>query len=452
MNAAISILITIAYIAIFLFVIDKWSFFKNTKLSSKLLKSVFLLKILTGTALWYIYTYYYPNRNEADIFKFFDDSKILFDSLKSHPAHYFKMLTGIGSSDADVLPYYEKMQWWYSKIYHEQYNESRIMIRFNAFSRLLSLGIYHVHTIFICFISMIGSVSLFKLFRNFGNLQSASSFCIAFLLPSVLFWTSGVLKEGLVLFALGVFLYAFFKIYHFAFNFKSIIIIIFSLLLLIFSKAYLMACLLPCILSLTLTKGKSFKQTIFYYAAINGLYFIILFSLYHISSRFDIVHILCYKRGEYIYLAEHTGVKSLLYNNYLHFHWYSILAESPKAFLTVITRPSIFDSNALLNLMAAAENTFFILMAFLAILSINKNTFKANPLLFFFINFVLITYTLIGLTTPIAGSLIRYKIVAMPFFVAILVMIYEAETLKKRFPIFDKFFQPINKILNNIIK
>ena len=65
-----------------------------------------------GVVLWAIYSFYYTDRVTADIFKYFDDSKIMFDALTEKPAHFFKMLSGINDNTPEIAVYYDEMNFW----------------------------------------------------------------------------------------------------------------------------------------------------------------------------------------------------------------------------------------------------------------------------------------------------------------------------------------------------
>ena len=64
-------------------------FFDIEGVSKQTFSGIFILKIIFGLLLWAIYTFYYKDRATADIYKYFDDSKVLFDSLKINQIHYF---------------------------------------------------------------------------------------------------------------------------------------------------------------------------------------------------------------------------------------------------------------------------------------------------------------------------------------------------------------------------
>src|ERR1051326_242528 len=135
------IVLTLLYAGIFLLLIRKLNFFEAEGLSRNSLSVFFCIKLLAGIALWWIYTFYYTDRSTADIYKYFDDSKIMYDALWKHPTDYFKMLFAIGNDNPYFdVNYYSHMNYWYREFDNKIYNDSHTIIRFNAFVRLFSFG------------------------------------------------------------------------------------------------------------------------------------------------------------------------------------------------------------------------------------------------------------------------------------------------------------------------
>jgi len=139
-------------------------FFNADGISKRSFIILFILKLFFGFALWAIYTFYYTERVTADIYKYFDDSKVIFDCLKTNPADYFKMLFGIKNNTHAFDHYYSQMNFWAQKSGTSIYNDSHTIIRFNALVRLFSFGYYNVHTVVICFLSLIGLTAIYKTF------------------------------------------------------------------------------------------------------------------------------------------------------------------------------------------------------------------------------------------------------------------------------------------------
>src|SRR6185503_19606940 len=140
------ILLSLLYIFVFTWIIKSWKFFSIQDISTNWIVAIFILKIVCGITLQIIYTKYYTNRDDADIYKFFDDSAVLYNSCLIYPKHFFEMMFGINPTADYLQPYYIKMLRWQAPYHELFYNEARTMIRLNAVMRFFSFGYYNVHS------------------------------------------------------------------------------------------------------------------------------------------------------------------------------------------------------------------------------------------------------------------------------------------------------------------
>ena len=102
----------------------KWKFLSVTAVSKKVIVLVFILKVLAGVGLVLIYEKYYNDRSTADIFKYFDDSKLMHEVLMQSPKDYIKMLSGIGDDTRYFKEkYYDHFEWWYRPYESSVYND-----------------------------------------------------------------------------------------------------------------------------------------------------------------------------------------------------------------------------------------------------------------------------------------------------------------------------------------
>ena len=163
---------------LFSFGIDRRSFFssliffyfkkKKTHFPIWVFNSVFTIKIIAGFGLTYIYTHQYKDRSTADIFKYYDDAKVMYSSLEKAPKDYFRMITGIGNNTFHFdTCYYEKMNHWYKRNDFGLYNDNHTIIRFNAILMPFTFNSFHAHTVIMCFFSFIGLYFLFSFFNYF---------------------------------------------------------------------------------------------------------------------------------------------------------------------------------------------------------------------------------------------------------------------------------------------
>ena len=499
------LLLTAAWTAFFLFLIQKLRFFESG-ISRRWIQAVFLLKIALGIVLWYIYSYHYKDRENADIFKYFDDSKPMFDALFTEPLSFFKMVSGIGI-DASCDKYFDQMSNWVRLYNQNLYNDNQTIIRFNAIVRLFSMGYYQVHGVFMCFLSLIGLVALFKVFENRFEKKKVALFIGTFLLPSVLFWGSGVLKEGILLLGLGMLFYAIDNVIKNKKPLQNVILFSGAFALLLIVKMYVLISLLPGLAAFALVSKSSWNKPVLAHSLSLLLFFLGLFCARYIAPSIDPLEMLANKQHNFIMLGEE---RMLLYrarasflvkpaqmgcvipttdSNFIHLQTgcrirlfnarkltegrvytnpsdtltYKIAMHNapPKSFFKLTPlKPTAMSfigmipealSNSLfrpfpwekLSIMAALS--LFENLAVLAICLLALTHFKkpAENLnwVCFCFSFTILLFILIGWTTPVTGAIVRYKIPALPFLIIGLLFLIDEEKLLIRLPFLKKLIQ-----------
>ena len=79
--------LVIIFLASFLLV--KLRILKLEGIGKSWVLTAFYLKIISGFILVFIYTNYYNSRNQADIYRYFDDSEIMYNALSENPKDFF---------------------------------------------------------------------------------------------------------------------------------------------------------------------------------------------------------------------------------------------------------------------------------------------------------------------------------------------------------------------------
>ncbi len=431
------ILLTIFYSLLFIYLIYKLPFFKVDGFSWKSLTVVFILKIAAGLVMYFIYTYYYTVRSTADIFRYFDDSRVMYDALWKHPLDYFKMLTGIGNDSSYFDLYYKNMNNWYRVFESNIYNDSHTIIRFNAAIRLFSFGYFNVHTVFMCFLSLTGLVALFKFFVGYLAEKKRELFFAIFLLPSVLFWGSGVLKEAILLFGMGMLLYNLQKLTREKVNPGAIIWLLFSLLLLIYTKYYIFIILIPLLVAFLWCKYTDQKRCLLKYSLVLLVYIAVGLNIHWVFPGYNMLEIIAQKQNDFIGLAKEMHSGSLLTEHLMQPNLISLLSDAPFALYNTLVRPYIFEADSFLILFSALENLIiFAIIILCLIFSLRKIPHKS--VLFLCLFFFIGTFTLTGLTTPVMGAMVRYKVPAMPFLLIFFIMLLNKEKFISRFHFLKK--------------
>ena len=491
-----SVFVVLCLLLIFLFI-------KNKKrgLPIYFFPLVFSVKVICGFTLTYIYSHHYKDRSTADIFKYYDDAKVMHSALKESPSDYFKIISGIKNNTFHFdTCYYEKMNHWYKRNDFGLYNDNHTIIRFNAILMPFTFNNFHAHTVIMCFVSLIGLYFLFQFFRFFLPDKEMRIALAVFFVPSVLFWGSGLLKEGLLLFSIGALLYGFLLIFfRNQLSVKSILILLSGIVLLLLNKTYWLALLILPLCCLYLTIRFSIKKKFLFYCVFHLIFSAIVFiffgaiehkSLLKITSERQQAFINLAKGGIYLLNQENlirlepddeklllrTGYDSVLIkegSNYMKWKLnnfddtilvnnsafsdekYKVIAKNPKAgsllfahpispdFISAILFiptalkncmmiPLPWNVHSIMELMASAENTLILFGFMIAFFYIRKKRTELNSFFYFLVFVSILSFLVVGFTTPVAGAIVRYKMPALPFLIMIIVYLLErGQTSKK---------------------
>ncbi len=412
--------LSFAVIAFCIFLIDRLPVFKHPVLKVGTFKLMFLIKLVAGFFLYLIYTRYYTDRATADIFRYFDDAEIMYQSLFSHPYDYLRMLTGYDSASPDLQHYYDAMRNWYNT--DMIFNDTRTMIRFSAVLKLFSLGTYYPHAIIMCFLSLCGLTAIYRFFTSFINGKENSLLIAVFLMPSTLIWTSGLIKEAFLMFSLGMLLNTLYNLIEkkerFSRNYIQLLVFLFCLFLI---KPYIIFLLIPCVAGWMLLKHNSHSQLL----KLIAVYFIygciVLFASEFLFGK-RIPQLLSSKQAEFFHVANRDHANSLIDIPVLTNSYTSLIINAPNAIKNVVFRPTILEVKNPLMLLAAIENLIITIALLLSLYFVFKSKFQIGSywiLLAFF--FCMTIFILTGLVTPILGAIVRYKVPALPFFLFVMI-------------------------------
>jgi hypothetical protein len=436
MNFGIEIALIIFYFVVISLIIQRHSFFKLPALPKNFLLGVFSLKVLAGIILAIIYTKYYPNRNEADIFKYFDDSKYMFDALNEKPEDFFRMLFGnYGGDDHYYMhKYYFEMNNWYREFEGETFNDTHTIIRFNAFLRIFSFGVYHVHTIIVCFLSLIGMVAIYKAFESAFKGKELLMAAAIFLLPSVLFWGSGVLKEGLLIFGLGLLIHCCFELFKGNYKWLYFLIAALVFFLLLFLKVYALLLLLPCLVAYYINQKRGIKIQILTYIICFVFSGIIALNFSIVKDDFNVLEILTAKQHDFINHAAELDSKSRLEIEPLEPNLISFAINSPQSFFITFFRPFFFESKNPMMILAGLENLLILVLLIVSIIKRDKMNYEQKNLFYFLLTYAILMFTLVGMITPVMGAMVRYKVPALGMMVAGIILLGNWKLLLNNYP------------------
>lgn len=436
------ILLAIGYTALLLYFMRRLPFYARVPhLPVRSVALLLVLKVLAGTALWAVYTWSYTDRVHADVFKYFDDSAVMFDALRERPGDFLRMLFSVGNDNAWFDErYYKVMNHWYREYESNLHNDAHTIIRFNAALRLLSFGEFHVHTVFAAFLSLTGMLALYRAFVGLLPGRERLLAIAIFLLPSVLFWASGVIKESLLFFGLGLLLWKVLELLNGTIRPWGLLLLALSTVLLFHLKFYVIASLLPGIVLLILARLLPRVPVLLLCAAVLGGSVLLGLNLHHLVPGFNILETIAVKQRDFIGLSEAMQPGSFVMPERLAPTFRSFLQQGPYALYIALLGPLFHSGPGLFGLVAAAENVMILVMLLLILRYRVAWTQVRQDLVLALLTYIVLMALVIGWTTPVMGAVVRYRTPLLPMLFIAALLLMDQRKLLARWPLLKPLF------------
>jgi hypothetical protein len=396
--------LTVVVLSSFSFLIWK----KTALLNRRFFWPSLALKLFAGVSLGLVYKYYY---SANDTFLFFNDSLLLDSYARSDFGGYLKFLFTS-----------EKPTFILKKIVTVE-PRSLFFVKILSVVNLFTFNNYWFSSLWFSFFSFAGSWFLFVRLCDVRKDFLWPAAVAFLLLPSCLFWGSGIIKESIALgslfFITGFFLLLYQKRKIKIIGWISTIICTYILWSL---KYYWAVLLFPALITYAATKffltpilkPKVLWQEI----TIWTLFFLALcLAATFIHPNFYLERILGVIVDNYTTFINVSEPGDVIHFDELSPNLLSILMNSPWALFSGLFRPFIFESNSLFQFISAIEN-FFLIILFIASLK-NVRLIATSPyrlLVYSTIVYVVLLCIFLALSTPNFGTLSRYRVGFLPFF------------------------------------
>lgn len=454
-----SILLTLFYLALFNFLLYRFKGLRFKHFKPFITYLLFNLKFVVGILIWFIYTFYYKDVQNNDVHKFYTDALVVREAASENPKAFFELMTGIYTGAKGTTKYLSQMKNWERNFDESPFNENKTIIRFNALLLFVSFRTYFVHILFMCFISLIGWVLLTDAVFSFANPRNAIMALPVLFLPSVLFWTSGVMKEPLLVVGLGLFVHGV-LISDRGSRISDLITIVLGALIILFTKFFVLVCLLPASIAyLLFRRQKSAGYTLLKFATINILLLSVAFTLPHLFPKINPAQMLVNKEMHSIKEADYFKAGSRIEIPVFTANALSILKAAPTGISNTLTRPYLWEGKNVMMLASVLENLFILPFILFCVCFTNwRRSSPPHPLsqtlpqmpqergnsypfvvlisqrwnvFFFLLNAALAYFAIIGMCTPVLGNLVRYKAPLLPLFLFAFAMMMEQRFIAK---------------------
>jgi len=398
----LEIVIFILYLLLFSFLISIISFFKTSKIGKGTLIALFLIKIIAGV----IYAKFYSLPKYAagaDTWRFYRLSLAETKWLLQDPKAFLEDLFTYGYNKSGNLFSGENTYWNDLK--------SNVIIKLTAVINIFTHNSYYANIIFFNFLFLFGLVALFRVLYHLFPGKKWTIIIGIFLLPSTLFWCSGIHKDGLILSVAGIIIYFFHKSMRDKFTVKRIIVLLLCFLAVFSLRNYVLFALFPALLSWWLCEkypGKNLRTFAAVY--VSGIAFLLL-----ITFIFPSVNFLAYianKQHEFLLLEGGSKVSVPQLQPAIG----SFVSFIPNALDMAFIRPHLTEIKNVSYIPAFVENLVLLFIFIISMLFFNKKI-QSESLLLFLLFFPVSIMVLSGYTIPFTGAIVRYKSLVLPLFI-----------------------------------
>lgn len=386
-----------------------------------------IVKIIGALSLGVIYQFYYGG---GDTFNFFHDSYFIWQAFLNNPLAGLKIIFQGGNLlDPQQLPYL-------TSTYFHIDSKTFFVIRIGA---LFGLFTFHHYTGIAILFALFSFTGVWAMYRTFFVMYPPLHRPLALaclFLPSVFFWGSGYMKDSVTLGALGWLFYSFYwgvmrrkkVIYH------SIVMLL-SAWLIHRIKTYILACFLP---TMVLWFFLSFRQKMTPGAARAMILPLLLLlalpigyvivdqitanSVYSIDNLARTAQV---SSDWLLYVSEKQGGSAYSLGK-LDGTWQGTLSKFPAAVWVTLFRPYLWEVRNPVMFLSSLEVLFFLFMTFRLLWQMRKylpqlylQLIQEPILLSCFIFAILFSFG-VGISSYNFGTLVRYKIPMMPFYLSAL--------------------------------
>lgn len=375
------------------------------------------VRFLGAIALGVLYQFYYGG---GDTFSFWaHGSAWVWRALMENPEIGMKMLLNSGG---DQLPEFFNYS---SRIWYFRDPKSYLVVRIAAICDVFTFHTYSATAIFFALYSFSGLWAMYSAIQQKYD-SKYLHFAILFV-PSVAFWGSGILKDTITLGSLGWLTWGFF--YLLELKRRGLIVlmvILFSTFLIYLVKPYIVVCFIPTVFVwIYLKSHKRVSRTPLKFIAVP--FFLLLFggaafaasifvstSEYNINSFAEKAAITAYDiRYGWGTTAGGDGGYDL---GTLDGTLSGTLLLMPAAINVSLFRPYLWEVRNPLMLLSAIESLLVFVLTIKALLSGNVLKIARDPFLSFCVVFAILFAFAVGVSTFNFGTLFRYKIPILSFY------------------------------------
>ncbi len=363
---------------------------------------LFLLKVFAGVLIGWMSQKFYPQGSDywgLNVAGWND-----YQLLLSDPKRFF---TDIFSSS------YQNGYDGFFRSTGSYWNDLKntIIIKILACCNFLSSGNYYINSLFFNFAGFLGHIALYRVFTNIFPARKWPVIIGCFLLPSTLYFSSGIHKDLIVFILVSFYCYALYFSFENKFRLKYLFAIVITFTGLLFIRNFVALALIPATAAFIVSKRSRLNSLLVFCGTYCiGLLILLLIQLTNPGSQ--PLKIITQKQQDFLGLPY---ASSQLDINILEPNLKSLAKNAPQALDHSMLRPYLWEHPTQFLIPLAIELFIYQVLFIMMLVLYQKSNFRVNPFILFGVFLALSLFLFTGYIVPNIGSIVRYRSLYLPF-------------------------------------
>ena len=431
-------LLTLCYLTVLFTIAWFYGYFRYPDAIARGFISLVMVRVTGGVLFAVIYVYYF--KAVGDTVAYFEGGSTLCKILFQDPVAYFALLR----SEAGHIP--PEYMHQVSNIVYTATPEEWFMTKFVSVVGIFGFESFLLYNVLFGLVGMIGAWQLVRFAQEFMPEIRREAYYILILVPGILIWSSGLIKDTVTLTC-----FAYFLLYYCKIVFKNqrsignFIILFVSAYIMFRIKPYVLICEIPALAMGTYIYYKAkitvpFLRRILMPALLIFLMAVSLAGVVQIaeaSEKYKIENLETKVKGFQSWHETLGGAYYSIGGGNVEYTPTGVLRVAPEALSHTFIRPFLWESRNASMLFAAVENSVILVLLLISLRYYVmdpdlRKYLKNNHIVVFLFTFSIIFGFTVGFTSYNYGALARYKVPAQICFLFLLFYIVKKGRLFKQ--------------------
>jgi hypothetical protein len=420
----LNIVLLIVYLVVLAGLMTRVPFAQKSGLGRNVLVVLFLYKILAGFIIGWV-SFHFSN---SDYWQWNMYGWQEYQLLLQRPGEYFTNLFH-SPYPQGYNGFLDSVQSFWNDL------KTNLVIKLISIFNIASRGDYYVNSLFFNFIGFFGHLAIYRVFITIYPNRKNAVIIGSFLLPSLLYFSSAVHKDCILLTAMGMACFSFFQAMQTGrFTPKRLFYLGLSLLVLLLLRSFVFLAMLPAFAGWYLAARIHRHPLVGYivvYAAL-GLLLVLISVVY---PGFDPAATIAEKQGFFLLVKDaHTAIPV----SPLQPGWIGLFQNVPEALNHTLFRPYLTEHPIIFMIPIAIELFAYQLLVVLYLLFPVKRIGHVHPMVLFGLFFTIPVLLNIGFIVNNLGAIVRYRSIYLPFLITPVLAGINWPQLRKIIPIAKK--------------